>query len=75
MQEYFSVQFAGKNADKYCGYGTFASEGMNVTMNFNSPYYAQGGTFMCEVRTEEPYDEYNCQCGLKNPVSTNVLRQ
>ncbi|XP_032684817.1 venom serine protease 34-like [Odontomachus brunneus] len=67
MEEYFSVQFAGKSIDKYCGYGTFTSEGMDVTMNFISPYTTKGGTFLCEARAEKPFDEYNCQCGWKNP--------
>ncbi|XP_029159143.1 venom serine protease 34-like isoform X1 [Nylanderia fulva] len=64
-QDSLSIQFSGGNAQKYCGYGTLVLEGINPIIKLNPSYYTQGGTFLCEIRTEKPFDKNNCKCGWK----------
>ncbi|XP_014477083.1 PREDICTED: venom serine protease-like [Dinoponera quadriceps] len=67
-QDSLSIRSPGRNIDKYCGYNNFTYEGENVTIYFDSSYYTQGGRFLCQMQTEKPFDENNCQCGWKNPT-------
>lgn len=64
-QDIFSIQFGEGIPQKYCGFGTVAFEGINPTIKLDSLFYTQGGTFLCEIRTEKPFDENNCKCGWK----------
>lgn len=74
MQDKLLVRFDGKDTNTYCGAGKFENKGINVTINFNSPFYTLGGRFLCEIKTIE-FDEDNCQCGWKDLVSMNLLLQ
>lgn len=58
---------------KYCGYGTIEGEGMNVIINLNSQYYTKGGRFACVMQTKK-FEENDCECGQRNPVSMNMYR-
>ncbi|XP_020294866.1 venom serine protease 34-like isoform X2 [Pseudomyrmex gracilis] len=64
-----SIQFAGSQAQKYCGFGTFELKGKtSATIKFNSPNTSSGGRFLCEIKSEKLFDEYNCPCGWKKPT-------
>jgi len=53
--------------NNYCGQGRFITEGMNATVTLNTKNDTLGGVFLCQAITVA--DDYNCQCGWKNPVS------
>nr|XP_012226054.1 PREDICTED: venom serine protease-like isoform X1 [Linepithema humile] len=61
-KECISIQFDGSNVNKYCGYGSFTIEGKNAIIKLDTEWDAQGGRFLCELKTENPSD---CQCGWK----------
>ncbi|XP_020278554.1 venom serine protease 34-like [Pseudomyrmex gracilis] len=64
-----SIQFAESREQKYCGFGTFEVKGkIGATITFNSPNTSSGGNFLCEIKSEKSFDEYNCPCGWKKPT-------
>lgn len=69
-----SITFDGGETEKYCGLKNFDVEGANPTIIFDSQYSNKGNKFLCTMQAKK-FDEYNCQCGMKNPVSINMLRQ
>ncbi|XP_067208364.1 venom serine protease 34-like isoform X2 [Linepithema humile] len=73
VRDSISVQFAGGSIRRYCGFGTFVLEGINATMRLDTPYYSQGGQFLCEIRTEKSFNEYNCQCGWKKQPNKYIV--
>ncbi|XP_029669317.1 venom serine protease 34-like [Formica exsecta] len=64
-QDTLSVQIAGKSMQKYCGLGQLILEGKNPIIKLDSPYYSQGGQFLCQIQAENPFDKNNCKCGWK----------
>ncbi|XP_014477136.1 PREDICTED: venom serine protease-like [Dinoponera quadriceps] len=74
-QDSLSIRSSGEDINKYCGYNNFTYEGVNVTIYFDSSYYTQGGRFLCQMQTEKPFDENNCQCGWENPakIKTRIV--
>lgn len=74
VENSLSVQIDGGEPHRYCGNGTFTVKATNAVLRLYAP---SGATFLGEIQTnnrpenENPnkFDEYNCKCGWKNPVS------